>query len=232
MIGEDEDQECNNLELSMAAQSVFVEAAVDTFEGALAAEREGVDRIEVCGPLDEGGTTPATDLITRCVDRLRTPLHVLVRPRAGEFVYTAVEIATMKADIVRAKLLGVHGVVTGALTADGTIDVDVLAELIVVARPMRVCFHRAFDCVHDQFAALEILVSRGCDLVLTSGAAPTALLGADRLRALGARAGDRIGIIAGGSITSDHVREIVARTGVRQVHGRAFRGLPAALRDS
>jgi copper homeostasis protein len=90
---------------------------------------------------------------------------------------------------------------------------------------MRIGFHRAFDHVRDQFEALETLISLGIDLVLTSGAAPTAIEGADRLCALVQRAGDRIGIIAGGSITAANVRAVIARTGVRQVHGRAFKGL-------
>jgi copper homeostasis protein len=208
---------------------VLVEAAVDTFENALAAEADGVDRIELCGPLHDGGTTPAPELIRRSLSQLRTPIHVLVRPRAGDFVYDRVEIARMKMDIEAARAAGAAGVVTGALTPKGAVDVDAMAAFTAAARPMRVGFHRAFDHVRDQFEALEALVSLGVDLVLTSGAAPTAIEGADRLRALVARAGDRIGIIAGGSITSANVAELIERTGVRQVHGRAFRGLRSAI---
>jgi copper homeostasis protein len=205
--------------------TLLVEAAVDTFDDALAAEAEGVDRIELCGPLHDGGTTPAPGLVHRVVSRVRTPVHVLVRPRAGDFVYDRAAIRQMQADIEIARAAGAAGVVTGALTPAGLIDVETTAELVRAARPMRVGFHRAFDHVRDQFEALETLVSLGVDLILTSGAAPTALEGADRLRALVERAGDRIGIIAGGSITAANVREIIARTGARQVHGRAFRGL-------
>jgi copper homeostasis protein len=206
-----------------------IEAAVDTFEGAVEAETEGVDRIELCGPLHDGGTTPAAGLVDRCMVRLRTPIHVLIRPRAGDFVYTRFEIAAMQAHIESVRRAGAAGVVTGALTAAGAIDVAAMTDLVAAARPMRVGFHRAFDQVRDQFDSLETLISLGIDLVLTSGAAPTALEGADRLRALVQRAGDRIGIIAGGSITAANVREIIARTGVRQVHGRAFRGLRAVI---
>jgi len=215
---------------------VLVEAAVDTFDDAVAALAEGVDRIELCGPLHDGGTTPALELIHRVMSHTRTPapvrtsVHVLVRPRAGDFVYDRAEILQMHTDVEAARLAGAAGVVTGALTPSGSVDVEAMAGLVRAARPMRVGFHRAFDHVSDQFEALEALVSLGVDLILTSGAAPTALEGADRLRALVERAGDRIGIIAGGSITSANVAELVARTGVRQVHGRAFRGLQRTCR--
>jgi copper homeostasis protein len=209
---------------------VLVEAAVDTFDDALAAESEGVDRIELCGPLHDGGTTPAPELLARCLDRLRTPIHVLIRPRAGDFVYSQSELDTMRAAIEAVRLAGATGVATGVLTPPGSIDHEAIASLVAVARPMRVVFHRAFDAVRDQFEALDALVSLGVDLVLTSGAAPNALAGSDRLRALVERAGDRIGIIAAGSITPVNVREIVEHTGVRQIHGRAFRGLKTAVR--
>ena len=211
---------------------MLVEAAVDTFDDALGAESEGVDRIELCGPLHDGGTTPAPELLARCLKRLRTPIHVLVRPRGGDFVYSRQEIDKMRADIEAARLAGAAGVATGALTSAGFVDVEAMTVLIAAARPMSVVFHRAFDAVRDQFESLEALVSLGGDLVLTSGAAPTALAGVDRLRALVEQAGDRIVIIAAGSITAANAREIIDRTGVRQIHGRAFRGLPAAVQRS
>lgn len=214
------------------APAILVEAAVDSFEEALAAEGEGVDRIELCGPLHDGGTTPVEDLVARSVAAVRIPIHVLIRPRAGDFVYDAGEIDQMKADVAMAKARGVAGVVIGALTSGGEIDTNMVAALVALARPMRVGFHRAFDHAHDQFNALETLVSLHVDLVLTSGGAPTAREGAERLRSLVERAGDRIGIIATGSITSENVRQLVERTGARQVHGRAFRGLPATVRDA
>jgi len=118
--------------------------------------------------------------------------------------------------------------VIGPLTDEREVDAVKLAELIAVASPMRVGFHRAFDYIADQDDALELLVSLQVDHVLTSGGQPTALEGASRLRSLVERAGDRIAIIAGGAITASNVREVVAKTGVRFVHGRAFRGLAAA----
>jgi copper homeostasis protein len=209
--------------------SVLVEAAVDTFAGALAAQADGVHRIELCGPLQEGGTTPSAGLIARCSEKLLVSVHVLVRPRAGDFVYRDDEIEIMSKDIAVAKEFGVDGVVIGALTPDGEIDAGRLSELIAMASPMRVGFHRAFDKVRDQDEALELLVSLQVDHVLTSGGAKTAMEGAARLKQLVERAGDRIGVIAGGSITSANAPTLVGVTGVRCVHGRAFEGVAAAV---
>jgi copper homeostasis protein len=212
--------------------TVLVEAAVDTFAGALAAQAEGVHRIELCGPLHAGGTTPSAGLIARCSEKLLVSVHVLIRPRAGDFVYSDDEIEIMSKDIAVAKEFGVDGVVIGALTADGEVDVGRLAELITMASPMRIGFHRAFDDVRDQDEALELLVSLQVDHILTSGGAETAMAGAARIRQLVERAGDRINLIAGGSITAANAAELVRKTGVGSVHGRAFQGLPAAVAGS
>ena len=206
-----------------------VEAAVDSFAGALAAQDAGVHRIELCGPLHEGGTTPSAGLIARCLERLLVSVHVLIRPRVGDFVYTDDEFEIMKRDIAVAKELGADGVVIGILTPEGEVDADRLAELHAVASPLHVGFHRAFDSVKDQDEALELLVSLQFDTILTSGGAETAALGAVRIRHLVERAGDRIGIIAGGAIDPDNVNALVAATGVQIVHGRAFSGLAGAV---
>ena len=207
--------------------SVLVEAAVDSFALAQAAEADGAQRIELCGPLHDGGTTPSAGLMARCSEKLILSVHVLVRPRSGDFVYDEDEVEIMKKDIVVAKEFGIDGVMIGALTREGDLDVASIADLISVAQPMRVGFHRAFDQVRDQDEALELLVSLQVDTILTSGGAPTAMAGAVRIRELVERAGDRIGIIAGGKVTPANVRELVRSTGARQVHGRDFRGLTA-----
>jgi copper homeostasis protein len=212
--------------------SVLVEAAVDTFAGALAAQAEGVHRIELCGPLHDGGTTPSAGLIARCSEKLLVSVHVLIRPRAGGYVYSDDEVEIMLKDIAVAKEFGADGVVIGALTADGEVDAWQISELITMASPMRVGFHRAFDVVRDQDEALELLVSLQVDHILTSGGAETAMAGAGRIRELVERAGDRIGIIAGGSVTAANAAELVRSTGVGIVHGRAFRGVPAAVAPS
>jgi copper homeostasis protein len=209
--------------------TVRVEAAVDSFAGALAAQDAKVHRIELCGPLHDGGTTPSAGLIARCVDKLLVSVHVLIRPRVGDFVYSDDDFEIMKRDIAVAKELGADGVVVGILTPDGEVDADRLAELHAIAAPLRVGFHRAFDSVKDQDEALELLVSLQFDCILTSGAAPTAALGAERLKHLVERAGDRIGIIAGGKVAPSNVVDLVTKTGVRMVHGREYPGLVAAV---
>ena len=209
--------------------TVLVEAAVDSFDEALAAEQEGVQRIELCGPLHDGGTTPSAGLIARCSERLLVSMFVLVRPRAGNFVYSDDEIEIMAKDIAVAKELGADGVVFGALTPQGDVDADKLTKLIAVAIPLRVGFHRAFDQLREPEESLELLVSLQMDHILTSGGAPTASEGAERIRRLVLRAGDRIGITAGGSITSDNVQDLVAKTGATAVHARTFRGIPQAV---
>ena len=170
------------------------------------------------------------DLVfARCLERLLVSAHVLVRPRVGDFVYTDDEFEIMKRDIAVAKELGVDGVVIGILTPEGEVDADRLAELHAIATPLHVGFHRAFDSVKDQDEALELLVSLQFDTILTSGAAPTAVAGAERLKHLVDRANDRIGIIAGGSITAETVDALVRSTGVSIVHGRSYEGLAAAV---
>jgi copper homeostasis protein len=209
--------------------SVLVEAAVDTFADALAAQAAGAHRVELCGPLHDGGTTPSAGLIARCSDELLISVHVLVRPRSGNFVYSEDEILIMSKDIAIAKELGVDGVVIGALTPEGDVDAGTMSELIAIASPMRVGFHRAFDQARDQDEALELLVSLQVDHILTSGAAPTAMEGAGRIKQLVERAGDRIDIIAGGSVTKANAVELVKWTSVHTIHGRAFDGLAAAV---
>ena len=209
---------------------MFIEAAVDSIGGVLAADAEGVDRIELCGSLHDGGVTPSAGLMRLALECVTTPIHVFVRPRTGNFVYDRHDVAVMLGDINDAKTAGAPGVVFGALTADGRIDLAIMSELIAAARPMTVGFHRAFDQVADQRAALEALIDLGIAVVLTSGGAALALDGAPRLRQLVDQASGRIDILAGGGITPSNVVELVERSGVRHVHGKAFAGLRRARR--
>jgi copper homeostasis protein len=209
--------------------SILVEAAVDSFDAAVLAQEAPVHRIELCGPLHDGGTTPSAGLIARCSEKLLVSVNVLVRPRAGDFVYSDDDIEIMKRDIAVAKELGVDGFAFGVLTPEGDVDAARMAELIAVATPLRVVFHRAFDQVRDQDEALELLVSLQVNGVLTSGLAKTAEAGIERIRQLEERADRRIRIIAAGSVTKDNVKRIVDRTSVTAVHGRAFDGVVKAL---
>ena len=159
---------------------ILVEACVDSVESALAAARGGAHRIELCANLVEGGTTPSAGTLAVCRARLEIPIFVLIRPRGGDFLYSAAELAVMLEDVRRAKETGAHGIVTGVLRADAEIDQDRTGALIAAARPLRVTFHRAFDVCRDAGRALETLIALGVERVLTSGQAATARSICDR----------------------------------------------------
>ncbi|MEN9817149.1 MAG: hypothetical protein RLZ32_1029 [Gemmatimonadota bacterium] len=207
---------------------LVVEACCDSVATARAAQAHGATRVELCGPGD-GGTTPSLGLLVQVRALLRIPLFVMVRPRAGDFVYDADELEVMANDVVTARVLGADGVVMGPLRPDGTVDARALATLVTLARPLRVTFHRAFDRTPDPDAALEALLAQQVDGVLTSGHAPTALAGAPRLRAWQARAGDRLEVMAGGGVRADPARTLVDTGGLRALHARGTD--PAIIRD-
>jgi len=197
---------------------VLVEACVDSIESALAAAAGGAHRIELCANLVEGGTTPSAGTLATCRLRLRIPIFVLVRPRGGDFLYSAAELGVMLEDIRRVKDAGAHGVVVGVLRADGTIDAERTRQLIAAARPLAVTFHRAFDVSRDAGEALETLIGLGVERVLTSGQAAAAPQGADAIARLVRRAAGRIGVLPGGGITPENVEALVRSTGVAEVH--------------
>jgi len=198
----------------------LVEAAVETLEAALAAGRAGADRIELCVNLDDGGTTPSTGLTAAIIDATKLPVFVLIRPRAGDFVYSDEEIDLMIREVETACIIGVAGIVTGALRSDHTIDIVQTRALVEAAAGLPVTFHRAFDSTIGTSDALEQLIDLGMTRVLTSGGAPTALEGADVIAALVNQARDRISIVAGGGIREHNVSDVIRRTGVREIHTR------------
>ncbi|HEV8303317.1 MAG TPA: copper homeostasis protein CutC [Gemmatimonadales bacterium] len=200
------------------AYSVLVEAAVESLDAALAAAEGGARRIELCADLAHGGTTPDVRLLRACRSQLAIPIFVLVRPRPGDFTYTPAEHRTMLEQIHRAKDAGARGIVTGALTATQHIAEDRMAELLEAALPLPVTFHRAFDACLDLAVELGRLIHLGVDRVLTSGGAPTAPEGAERIGRLVLQAGRRIEILAGGGINGDNVARLVHDTAVREVH--------------
>jgi copper homeostasis protein len=206
----------------------LVEICVDSLPSAIAAERGGADRIELCIDLEEGGITPPPELIRDVRAAVKIKLQVLIRPRAGNFTYTPEELSTMAAQIARAQSLGADGVAIGALHRDGSVDIAATSQLVELAKSLNVTFHRAFElacAASGDSQALEDVIATGCNRILTSGVARTkfegsvnALDGAASLRALIAAANSRIAILAGGGIRIHNVREIVKRTGAREVH--------------
>ncbi|HKP15994.1 MAG TPA: copper homeostasis protein CutC [Gemmatimonadaceae bacterium] len=199
---------------------ILIEAAVETLDDALAAMAGGAERLELCADLDAGGTTPAHSLVANVLAQVSVPVLVMIRPRAGGFVYSRGELARMRDDIADAIDLGASGVVFGALDASGSIDVAATRELIAGARGRAVTFHRAIDETPDVLAAVETLASLGATRVLSSGAARSAIEGADTLAAMVERAGDALRVVAGGGVRAHNVAALVQRSGVREVHAR------------
>jgi copper homeostasis protein len=206
-----------------------VEICVDSPAGAQAAERGGADRVELCASLLEGGTTPSAGCIAAVRRTVKIGLHVIIRPRGGDFLYSPAEIEIMREDIRVAKSLGADGIVLGCLTADGNIARSQTAELIALARPLKVAFHRAFDMCRDPRAGLEELVALGVDVLLTSGQEESCLEGAETIAALQKQAAGRIVVMAGGGITPRNVHRIVAATGVNEVHLSARRTVESTM---
>lgn len=206
----------------------LVEACCDSVHTARAAQQYGAGRVELCGPGD-GGTTPSLGMIARCRDELTIPLHVMIRPHTHSFLYDEDDMDVMCNDIIAAKALGVNGVVFGPLHSDNTVDTRQLAELVALARPMKVTFHRAFDRTPDALEALEHLLMLDVDYILTSGHGRTALDGASRLQALQARAANDLVVLAGGYVRAENVKRIIEQSNVREVHARATD--PTIVRD-
>ena len=187
---------------------MLVEAAVESLDAALAAAEGGAHRIELCTDLAHGGTTPAVPLLRECLAMLTIPVYVLVRPRAGDFVYTDAEHRTMLDQVRTAKAAGARGIVTGTLTSGAEVDVERTRELTAATRPLAFTFHRAFEECADLPAALEVLIRLGVDRVLTS----------KQIGKLVTQAAGRIVILAGGGITADNAARIVRKTGVQEIH--------------
>ncbi len=199
----------------------LLEIAAGSLDSALAAQAGGAGRVELCGSLADGGTTPSHGLVAAARDRLTIPLHVLIRPRAGDFLYDEAEQEVMLRDVEACVRLGCDGVVIGALDADGRVEQGICRALVDAAGPLGVTFHRAFDAVRDPERALEDVIALGCGRVLTSGARATALEGADAIAALVRQAAGRIRVMAGAGIRPGNVLEVLARSGVDEVHASA-----------
>lgn len=199
---------------------VLVEAAVDSLDDALAAVDGGADRLELCGNLTLGGITPERELISAVLASVNVPVLVMIRPRGGSFLYAARELDRMRRDTEAAMRLGAAGVVLGVLDAEHRVDVEQTRTLAKIADPEQVTFHRAIDRTPDRIAAVDALMELGIARVLTSGGAASAMEGIEELAALVAHVDERLVVVAGGGVRANNVREIVERSGVREVHAR------------
>jgi len=203
-----------------------LEVAANSVASALAAEAGGAARVELCSALDIGGLTPSHAAIATACERLRIPVHVLIRPRAGDFVFDDLECEVMQRDIEVCKALGCAGVVLGVLTAEADVDVPRSRSLRNTAGGMSVTFHRAFDVTRDPERALDAIIAIGCDRLLTSGQQVGAHAGAPLIRKLIGQARGRITIMPGGGITAQNIAAIAQATGAREFHASAKRRVP------
>jgi len=212
-----------------ASDPVILEICVDSPQSAVAAARGGANRIELCGSLFDGGTTPSAGMIATVRNLIKIDLRVMIRPRGGDFCYSADEFAVMKRDISLAKQLRADGIALGILNHDGAVDVPRCRELLEHARPLSATFHRAFDMTRDLTQSLEDVIAAGFDRVLTSGGEQKVQDAIPVVKHLRERASDRIAVMIGSGIRSGNVRELISQTGVREIHSSARRIEPSSM---
>lgn len=198
-----------------------IEICANSYSSALAAENGGAIRVELCDNMAEGGTTPSYGQIKLCIENLNIEIWPIIRPRGGDFLYSDDEFEVMKADIMLCKELNCHGVVTGILTASGEVDMKRCADLIAIAKPMPIAFHRAFDRCINLEKALANLIELGFVRVLTSGGAENAYAGIDNLALLIKLAKSNIEIMPGAGINAENISEIKEKTGATIFHSSA-----------
>ena len=197
----------------------------------MAAERGGAGRIELCGNLSIGGITPGVDLMRTVRAQVHLPIFAMIRPRGGDFVYTCAEFTEMKRAILVATESDMDGVVLGILKEDRSVDMGRTRELVELARPLPVTYHRAFDDSADLRQALEDVIQTGATRILTSGGAAGAQKGAAMLAELAAEARGRITIVPGAGINASNILEIAQQTRVREFHSGLSSALPYSSRD-
>lgn len=202
----------------------LIEGCVDSFASAMAAIRGGADRLELCGALVIGGVTPSPALFRQVRSAWEGKIHVLIRPRFGDFLYTGREEEQMEEEIAAFRELGADGVVIGALTPAGELDRDLLGRLMARAGDLSVTLHRAFDMTRNPFEALETAMELGFHTILTSGQAPSAAEGVDCLRDLRERADGRISIMAGSGVKAENILPIHQATGITTFHTTGRKG--------
>lgn len=196
------------------------EACIENFGEALAAQTRGASRIELCENLTVGGTTPSYGTIQKCLQKLSIPTFVMIRPRGGDFVYTADELDIMRTDILQCKTLGVPSIVLGLLTSENRIDIESTRELVDLASPMQVTFHKAFDETPDYKQALEDVIATGAHRILTSGTKETAHEGTPILNELIDQAQGRIILVAAGKVTYENLPELSMQIRTTEFHGK------------
>lgn len=195
------------------------EVCANSAESCMAAQAGGADRVELCAGIPEGGTTPSYgELVIAREVLTKTLLHVIIRPRGGDFLYSPTEQRIMLKDISNARRLGVDGVVFGCLTAKGDIDITFMRQLMEASQGLSVTFHRAFDVCRNPHEALEEIIELGCDRILTSGGKASAEEGIPLLKELQQQAEGRITLLAGCGVNENNIARIAAETGIAEFH--------------
>jgi len=197
---------------------MIVEVCANSYESAINAEVGGANRIELCKDLHIDGITPDDEVVIKTLNKLKIPVFILIRPRAGGFVYNNEEFKLMKSDIIKFKNLGCNGIVSGVLNTDNTIDIERTKELIQLSRPLEFTFHRAFDKIVDPIKGLEELIEIGADRVLTSGQEDSAIKGIKLIAKLIEITNNRITIMPGSGVKSDNINNFKA-IGANEIHG-------------
>jgi len=207
----------------------LLEVAVFNIQSALVAAAAGAQRLELCdSPLD-GGTTASYGTLKTVREKVSIPVFPIIRPHGGDFLYTADEFAVMQKDIALCKSLGFEGVVIGLLDANGSVDKERTAQLVALAYPLEVTFHRAFDRAVNPLQALEDIIDCGCQRILTSGQVPNAFDGKELIRQLVEQADDRIIILPGSGIRSNNIAALKAYTHATEFHSSARKIAPSAM---
>lgn len=200
-------------------EDCLFEICANSVESCIAAQAGGANRVELCAGIPEGGTTPSYgDIIIAREVLNTTKLHVIIRPRGGDFLYSPLEQRIMLKDIDNARRLGADGVVFGCLTAEGDIDITLMEQLMEAAGDMSVTFHRAFDVCRNPQKALEDIIGLGCNRILTSGQQPTAEQGIPLLKELEKQAAGRIILLAGCGVNETNIAHIARETGIHEFH--------------
>jgi len=199
-------------------RTITLELCLESIDSVIAADRGGAQRVELCANLLEGGTTPSAGTIRAAREHAKLGINVMIRPRGGDFLYTDAEFESMQHDIQIAKELGADGIVLGLLRADGTVDVERTRQLVKLAAPLPVTFHRAIDVSRDLLQALEDVISTGAARVLTSGGRPSVVDGVTVVAKMVEAAKNRIIVMPGCGIKADNVLSIIEATGAHEVH--------------
>ena len=206
-----------------------LEICANSVASCVEAQKGGAYRVELCAAIPEGGTTPSYGEIAVARELLDINLHILIRPRAGDFLYSKTEHKIMLKDISSARKLGADGVVIGCLTPEGDVDMLRNKELIDAAQGMSVTFHRAFDMCRNPLENLEKIIALGCDRILTSGQQPKAEQGTDLIRQLIEKANKRIIIMPGSGINENNIAHIARETGATEFHLSARNPVPSGM---